>query len=171
MKAPAHQIASKIFDTSTVIDIDLSRWYHAISLYVISDHIDHSEQVLAGYRVSFIECTKMYISFEKRQDDDPTDLHYHPEWRVGQMQHRLLDDGRHEVILHGDYSSDPAPRHGKPVFLCECVSIDVVRMQYQMFNEIMPGWEQSSGFARPGPEFLYRRFRNEPPPGWPVRSE
>lgn len=158
MRRPVRAIVEDVLAGGTVVDIDWLLWSSDCTVYAFSRGGE------ALYRVRFVDCFEVAVEVDEPRGSAAA-------WRVGRVDWEEVG-GRVRVALCGTGTVEPRAAPGFPVLRCECVSVEVKRLDDGLFDRINPGWREASheGFARPGPEGLAALMAGRGWSRWPKRE-
>lgn len=147
----SRKLLEQIFSDAHVVDVDLSGWDRAIELYVLADHMPHTEpNRLPLMRIRFVGVSSFQLQIDESAVGEVVMDDEHVQWRIDDL--RLQQGDRTTTIdLWGSESS--------PKLRITFRDTEIEPVSPTTFDELFPSWTQPGrGLARPGPlEMLEQR--------------
>lgn len=149
------ELFKRIFSDAHLVDIDLSSWDKAASLYVLADHAPRAPgDRLALLAVDFLQPRKFnieFVHFEFEHLKTQLGPHEHVQWMIDCSKvEKDKKTGTLAISLWG--AAAPTPR-----LSIVCADVGIRSVPHEAFDEVNPTWDQpKQGLARPSIEVLHQ---------------
>lgn len=143
----------RILEDANVVDLDFSRWYDAISIYFVADHLPLVNKQRPLYCVQFEQV--LSFSFEVLHREQ---MPRHPVWQVCGGEIRTAKN-----MWRVSFSHDSLAPTVSPAVSITCKNVAISRKSWSLFAQvgnIGSPYGSTMGLRRPGVEVLARLLRS-----------